>query len=370
MALISASRVKETTTTTGTGNVTLAGAASGYLAFSAVCANNDTCLYTIAGGAEWEVGIGTYVSATPALARTTVLASSNAGAAVNFSSGTKDVFIAEIAERFSLPQLSSAPAAPGSGVYLYTMPKGGRTVPRWVGPSGLESPVQPSLWANSVCMWLPGASTTAAIAVGVTWTVSATQAHPTIADTNVMTAIRRATFTTTTTAGNAAGTRTTLPVVIRSRGFFFAARHGILTYTSTMQCWVGLGAASGNIAGDPSAANNSCGMSKDTGETTWQVFTRDGSTTSKTSTGRTTAAAGAADVFDVFMFAAPGGSSITFRVEDIATPAVVLGETVKSSNLPVSTTPLYAHAECRNQAGGAGSAVATFLAKLYVECDL
>lgn len=95
MSHIVADRVKETTTTTGTGNVTLAGAVTAFRAFSAVMANNDTCFYSIAhqSASEWEVGLGTFVSATPALARTTVIASSNAGSAVNFSAGTKDVFI-------------------------------------------------------------------------------------------------------------------------------------------------------------------------------------------------------------------------------------------------------------------------------------
>lgn len=95
MAHIVADRVKETSTTTGTGNLTLAGAATAFQAFSAVCANNDTFFYCVAhqSANEWEIGYGTYVSATPAIARTTVIESSNADAAVNFSAGTKDIFI-------------------------------------------------------------------------------------------------------------------------------------------------------------------------------------------------------------------------------------------------------------------------------------
>jgi hypothetical protein len=95
MAFKLADRIKETTTTTGTGNVTLAGAVSQFRAFSAEYSNNDTFYYAIVGqsGTEWEVGIGTYVSATPAIARTTVLESSNSGSLVNFSAGTKDVWV-------------------------------------------------------------------------------------------------------------------------------------------------------------------------------------------------------------------------------------------------------------------------------------
>lgn len=99
MGHIVADRVKETTTTTGTGNITLAGAAAGHRAFSAVMANTDTTLYCIAhqSAAEWEVGLGTWQTGG-ILARTTVLASSNAGAAVALSAGTKDVFITSPAQ--------------------------------------------------------------------------------------------------------------------------------------------------------------------------------------------------------------------------------------------------------------------------------
>lgn len=94
MALVVADRVKETTTTTGTGTVTLAGASTGYQSFAAI-GNGNTTYYTIAGQgtSEWEVGIGTYTSSGTTLARTTVLASSNSGSLVNFSAGTKDVFV-------------------------------------------------------------------------------------------------------------------------------------------------------------------------------------------------------------------------------------------------------------------------------------
>jgi hypothetical protein len=94
MALVLADRVKETTTTTGTGTVTLLGAAAGFQSFAAV-GNGNTTYYTIAGQttSEWEVGIGTYTSAGTTLSRTTVLASSNSGSLVTFSAGTKDVFV-------------------------------------------------------------------------------------------------------------------------------------------------------------------------------------------------------------------------------------------------------------------------------------
>lgn len=94
MPLVVADRVKETTTTAGTGTITLAGASSGYQSFAAI-GNGNTTYYTIAGqtGSQWEVGIGTYTSSGTTLSRDTVLASSSSGNKVDFSAGTKDVFV-------------------------------------------------------------------------------------------------------------------------------------------------------------------------------------------------------------------------------------------------------------------------------------
>jgi hypothetical protein len=85
-----ADRVKESTTTTGTGTLTLLGAATGFTTFVAGVGSGVTVYYTIAGPSEWEVGVGTTGAGT--LTRTTVLSSSNGGSLVNFSAGTKDVF--------------------------------------------------------------------------------------------------------------------------------------------------------------------------------------------------------------------------------------------------------------------------------------
>jgi len=99
MAHVIVDRIKETTTTTGTGALALAGAVMGYRTFSAVCSTNDTVYYALqavdgagAPTGDWEVGLGTY-SGTNTLTRTTVLASSNSGAIVSLASGTKQVWL-------------------------------------------------------------------------------------------------------------------------------------------------------------------------------------------------------------------------------------------------------------------------------------
>ena len=89
MSLVLADRVRQTTTSTGTGTITLDGSVEGFQSF-AVIGNSNTTYYTIAGGTQWEVGIGTYSSGT--LARTTVISSST-GSKLDLAAGTKDVFV-------------------------------------------------------------------------------------------------------------------------------------------------------------------------------------------------------------------------------------------------------------------------------------
>lgn len=131
MAFVLADRVKETTTTTGTGTVTLAGASTGFQSFSAI-GNANSTYYTIAGQgtAEWEVGIGTYTSSGTTLSRDTVLASSNAGSKVNFSSGTKDVFVTQPAETTVVSSNN-----PGTATYVLTS-NGSGVAPSWQAAGG------------------------------------------------------------------------------------------------------------------------------------------------------------------------------------------------------------------------------------------
>jgi len=92
MALVISDRVKETTTTTGTGTLTLGGAVTGFETFTANLSDGDTTYYACTDNTDFEVGLGTFTASGTTLARTTILASSNSGSAVNWSAGTRTVF--------------------------------------------------------------------------------------------------------------------------------------------------------------------------------------------------------------------------------------------------------------------------------------
>lgn len=123
MAYVLADRVKETTTSTGTGNLTLAGAVAGFRAFSSVMSSGDCFTYAVVNstGTQWEVGLGT-LSGSNVLVRGTLFSSST-GSTINFSAGSKDVFITQSgANQFDVFQdyqvAVQTPADTGNGYML------------------------------------------------------------------------------------------------------------------------------------------------------------------------------------------------------------------------------------------------------------
>jgi len=124
MALAINDRVKEQSTTTGTGTFDLDGAVTGFEGFVAGIGDGNTTYYTIfnQGTTEWEVGRGTVTdAATDTLARTTVISSSNGDAAVNFTSGTKDVFCTLPASKAVYLDASGNPVGAASAGFALAM---------------------------------------------------------------------------------------------------------------------------------------------------------------------------------------------------------------------------------------------------------
>ena len=106
MAHVVADRVRETTTTTGTGTYTLAGAVTGFETFGSI-GNTNTTYYCCTDGTNFEVGVGTYTSSGTTLARTTILQSSNSDSAVNWSAGTRQIFCTLPAEKSVIEDASN-----------------------------------------------------------------------------------------------------------------------------------------------------------------------------------------------------------------------------------------------------------------------
>ena len=123
MALVLNDRVKETTTTTGTGAIALGGAVSSFETFGAGVGNSNTTYYAIVHQTanEFEVGLGTLDGTSANLTRTTVISSSNSDAAVNFSAGTKDVFCTLPASKSVYLDATGTPVGAASAGFALAM---------------------------------------------------------------------------------------------------------------------------------------------------------------------------------------------------------------------------------------------------------
>ena len=254
------------------------------------------------------------------------------------------------------------PSASVAGDILYTRALGGKYIPRFMGSSGLPSALQPVMFAHDVTMWLPGTSTTAAINFTTAWTMATTQVTPAIANTNFMTQMTRATFTTTTTAANTSGVRSSAPVAWignsnRQGGFFFAARFGILTYSSTIACMGRLISINNRtfyrsecncqyMCYDKRYRRNYVAVYY--GQCNCQLIQRFQLVSQLP-------AGGTGNIFDFYMYCPPNGTSITFQVEDVTTGAIYVNSQAQTLTLPSNTVMLTAHAECQNVTGGAGT---------------
>ena len=275
-----------------------------------------------------------------------------------------------------LPDTGAQPATPAaSGLNLFSRTRGGRLLPAWIGPSGLDSTLQPALFGNSTYMWLPGTGTTLAINWGTSFTArnsgtSAAQATPTKASTNAMTSMNRAQFGTGTTATGVSGVQSAATVAWRGNatglgGFFFFARFGIETLAADMRAMVGLSANNAAMAADASTWANTVAIVKDTGDSVWQVATRSATTLTKTSTGCTVTAG---QILDVWMYAPPNGSSITIRLADAVAGTVYVDNVAFSTNIPANTTFMYMQAHAGSVTGTTAKVLS--LNRMYCENDL
>jgi hypothetical protein len=172
MALVVKDRVQETTTTTGTGTITLAGAVTGFQSFS-VIGDGNTTYYTIAGTSQFEVGIGTYTALGTTLSRDTILESSNSGGPVDFAAGIKNVFVTYPAEKAIYTDASSNTIALGTPASVTLTNAGGLPLSTGVTgtlPTGNGGTNLTTYTAGDV-LYASASNTLANLAIGATGTV-------------------------------------------------------------------------------------------------------------------------------------------------------------------------------------------------------
>lgn len=391
MTHIIADRVQETSTTTGTGAFTLAGAVTGFKAFSAVMANGDTCYYAIVNGAEWETGLGTWGTGG-ILTRTTVIASSNANAAVTFSAGTKSVFMTLLATKtvvenpegsFTLDSMgTTVPATPAANTLsIFAREISGRILPAFVGPAGLDSVLQPGLMRNKICWFQPMAgSATLTGTNGFLIAATGTATAKTPASTNLHTQTAGVDFLVTTAATTAvAGFRSSVAQFWRGNvagqgGFHMVCRFspatGVATSSGTDRCWVGLVAATGAPTDvQPSSLTSMVGVGYDSADTNWQIMGNDASgTAGKYDTGIAVPTANRPSVYEVAIFAKPNDSQIKVTFTDLGSGASFSQIITASADLPPATT--FMCPKGYHSAGGTSTVTGMTLFSIYVETDI
>lgn len=381
MALIMKDRVKETSTTTGTGTLALGGAVTNFKAFSAVLANDDTTVYAIVhrSAAEWEVGIGTWTTGNN-LARTTIIASSNSDSVVSLSAGTKDVYITLSAD--SLIHLlaystTTTPGVPATGVNLFSRTIASRAMAAMIGPSGLDTALQPLVGRNKVQWADPVANTTTVNTMGATVTATGTGTAHACASTNMYTSLAKVEYLVTTPATTAvAGFRVSQNSLWRGNaaglgGFHVIIRAGQATgvaSVSTERFFIGISTNTGAPTDvQPSSLVNCIGVGYDAADTNYHIMHNDGSgTCTKVDTSIAQPTADRTDVCELALFAAPNGSDIKYQFTLLNTGSTFSGTI--STDMPSNTTFLSARGY--HSVGGTSSVTGLGLFGFYTETDL
>jgi hypothetical protein len=244
--------------------------------------------------------------------------------------------------------VTNEPTAPASGsLTIYSKDIAGRMLPKWKGPSGLDTPFQAGLGFNRVIMVNPlsgGTCTTAVQGFGTAFTNTGTCANPTPTSTNLLTSVRRTTFSSGTTAGTVASHRQAMLQVWRGNaadrgGFFYTIRFGTSTLASGNRAFVGLSdsiAAPTNVDPTTSGTIGKLGMAINANTGNWNVVHN------VAGTAPTIIGLGAnfpvnnSALYELVLFSAPNGSSIGYRVTNLSTGNQTSGTI--STNMPAATT--------------------------------
>lgn len=288
-----------------------------------------------------------------------------------------------------LKAITNEPASPASGkLHVYGKAIAGRMMLKIKGPSGLDTPLQPALFQNRIMMYVPSTGTTgtgSGTGIGPVWTSGGTVSHPTPSSTapaisNQMNRTRYANVVTTTnqTLGIKAAAADSLKYWRGSSaglgGFQYAARFIVELYpASTVRIFAGLTASSATyVVASDTVLNNTCGLWHDTtdpstGAGAFNFVTRNTATTTKQQITLANAIA-AGNSYDFYMWCAPNGGTIYWRLDDVVNGVTYEGST--STTLPVNTA--FMGPQCAMSNGTANITVTTSaigIAGVYVESD-
>ena len=394
MAFQTGDRIRETTTTTGTLTLALAGATIGNRPFSAVCANGDVIYYCVAdqGGANWEVGLGTWATGNTLarVAGSVLSGSAGAGVLTTFGVGTKDVFCTvpsikidqlnnENVQVIPKTNVASVTTPLADTIALYSNKYTNKMFLETKGPSGVLTALQQSLWGSNQGWYVANTGTTLGLNTGVSWVTGGTISHPTpsagrylqtsrtrwanvITNTNQQLGlIQSAVSANKYWRGNAAGLG----------GWFMWARFGIgLIPAATVRLFVGLTSLTTSMTASDTPTGDFIGLWHDTtdGAAVLSLITRNNVTTTKTAIASVPTLA-ANSAFDFYLYARPNDTLIYYRLDD-AVAGTTIVDTSITTTIPTNTTFMGPQLNMSNgTANITATTVAFELTKFYIESD-
>ena len=288
----------------------------------------------------------------------------------NFNDTTKVLSLLDTNTSIAIKGVASDPATPASGnLLIYAKSIGGKTGIKTKDEYGVDMTLQNSFWDNNITKW---ALTTATAGV---WEGTAgagagtyTTVLPTV--TSLYTSIKRGVYSNVvTTLNQVLGQRNTEAMFFRGSvanqgGFFFYARFGFDTWTNGSRFFGGLHSGTTVISADPSALNNTIGFCIDVADLGVISFLTRGTVATKASTGFT---AVTGKGYDIYMFAAPNSSQVSWKIEDINAGTESSG--IATLTLPTNTTMLTAGVLASNAALVPVNSVQLGINKIYLETD-
>lgn len=271
----------------------------------------------------------------------------------------------------NLKGITNEPSAPsGDNLHFYSKKIAGKMIPKIVGPTGLDTPMQVAFWQNNIIMWNP-TTATAGVWLGSAGAGAGTYSTASPTTTSFYTAMKRGRWANVaTTANQVLGQRNTESLFFFGSmpgmgGFFFYARCGFDVWTNGGRFYAGLHSATTVVSAEPSALANVAGFcceSSDSGAIS--ILTRGSSLATKTSTGFTiTSGKG----YDLFLFAAPNSTVLNWRIVELNTGAEASGTV--STTMPAVNTMLTVGVLASNAALTTATAIQLGVNRIYVETD-
>lgn len=291
------------------------------------------------------------------------------------ASAWSDLNYSELGGTFDSMPLNNTtdPAAPDGGIIMYSKVVGGRSLPKFIGPSGLDSILQPAIFGNGMSIVAPGSSTALSYFGMGAFTAVGTVSHPALAATSLRESVRRAILTSAATANSASEFRLALTQAWRGNGaglggFYAVLRFGVSSTVATQRLAAGLWAATAatSTSAEPSTLVNGIWVGNDAADTNLQLMCNDGSgTASKIDLGSDFVKNVQNGIYELILFCKPNDSTIRYRVKRLDAAGEVTGSL--TTDIPASTTFLAPHFYVNN--GGTAAAVILDFYRYYLESD-